>query len=216
MIYPAILSDSPQFVQSELERFSRLKPRPQAVQIDIIDGQFTDEITVEAGLLNELNTFGLSIDLHLMTVEPTQQLEEIWGNRHIRTVIAQMERMSSVNEFVNDVREGGWHAGLSLDLYTPIEALEDENLEGITVVQLMGGKAGTQQQSLHASMVDKVRQLKEWRDEHEYRFAIFVDIGINNQTAPLLISAGADGLVSGSYLQGDEAQEHWEELQPKG
>jgi ribulose-phosphate 3-epimerase len=216
MIYPAILSDSPEFVQSELERFSRLNPRPQAVQIDIIDGQFTDNITIETGVVNELTTFGIPIDLHLMTVEPIEQLEEIWGNRQIRTIIAQIERMSSVTQFVSAVGEGGWHAGLSLDLYTPVETLADENLDGITVVQVMGGEAGVQHQELDQRVLQKISELAEWRVEVEAKFAIFVDIGVTEETASLLYKAGADGLMSGSYLQGAQTQAHWETLQKQG
>lgn len=216
MIYPAILSDSFEFVQAELQRFSQLKPRPQAVQIDIIDGQFTENITIEAGAVNDLITHGVPIDLHLMTVEPIEQLEEIWGNRQIRTVIAQIERMSSVEQFVSAVHEGGWHAGLSLNLYTPVEALADENLDGITVVQVMGGEAGVQGQELDRRVLEKIAQLVEWRTEVEAKFAIFVDIGVTAETAPLLYKAGADGLMSGSYLQGTETQTHWETLQRQG
>jgi ribulose-phosphate 3-epimerase len=209
MIYPAILSDSLEFVQAELERFSALQPRPQAVQIDIIDGQFADNITIESGAITELNTHGIPLDLHLMTVEPIEQLEEFWGNRQIRTIIAQIERMSSVKDFVAAVQEGGWHAGLSLDLYTPVEALAEENLDGITVVQVMGGKAGEQHQELDKRVFEKIEELVLWRQEVGGKFAIFVDIGVTAETAPLLYKAGADGLISGSYLQGEETQAHW-------
>ncbi len=216
MIYPAILSDSPDFVQQEMERFARLQPRPQAVQIDIIDGQFADEITVEAGLVRELETHGLPVDLHLMTVEPAQQLEEIWGNRQVRTVIGQIERMSSVADFLADVREGGWYSGLSLDIFTPVETLESESLEGVSVIQLMAGEAGKQGQALNDHVYDKIAQLKNLRQSLDLKFAIFVDIGVNNETAKKLWTAGADALVAGSYLQGDEAQSHWEALQKQG
>lgn len=216
MIYPAILSDSPTFVQSELERFTQLKPRPQAVQIDIIDGQFADDITIEAGVLNDMSTLGFPVDLHLMVVEPAQHLEEIWGNRQIRTVIGQVERMSSVREFVSAVQEGGWYAGLSLDLYTPVESLVEEDLDGVSVIQIMGGKAGTQGQELHPYTLEKIAELVAWREEVQAKFVIFVDIGVNAETAPLLYKAGADVLISGSYLQGTETQTHWEALQKQG
>ncbi len=211
-LYPSLLTDNPGFFQSELNRFAEFEPQPDVVQVDIIDGEFADNLTVEAGHIRSAENPGFRFDIHLMTIEPAQQLEEFWGLQSIRAVIGQIERMHDVEQFVADVQEGGWLAGLSLDIFTPVAALEEFNLETVAIVQLMGNQAGKQGQEMHPGLLDKVAELKTLRSELGLSFEIYVDIGVNEQTAPSLMQAGVDGAVLGSAIQGSEGQVHWKAL----
>lgn len=211
-IYPSILTDSEAFFTSELQRFATFEPKPEVVQIDVIDGEFADNLTVEPGFLREVANPGFRFDVHLMTVEPAYALEELWGEQSIRTVIGQVERMSDINQFVADVQEGGWAAGLSLDIFTPVSALEDVSLETVACVQLMGNRAGVQGQELHPSLLEKVEELVRLRADVGASFEIVVDIGVNEETAASLAQAGADAGVVGSAIQGEEGVVHWKAL----
>lgn len=215
MIIPAILTDDPQVAQERLDLLSQLDPRPEAVHVDIIDGYFVDNLTFEVGLLRELDFHLLPFDLHLMAVEPTELLEELSENSGVRTVIAQVERMSSQSEFAAAVKTLGGEVGLSLNLYTPLEAVDDDVWSHLSVLQIMGGEAGTQGQFFHPSALTVMRQAKELRQEKGYTFRIMADIAMEPETISLAKEAGADDFVVGSYLQ-ENVRDKWKKLVEAG
>lgn len=216
-ITPAILTDSLQTLQSEVDRFLQLTPQPTAVQIDIIDGEFADNLTVEAGALHQVEFQKLAVDVHLITIEPGNVLPELKNLPNLRSVVAQVERMSSIPEFVAAAKEDlGCQVGLSLDLYTKIEDLEEELEEvqrDISLIQVMGNKAGVQGQELHATALQTLKEVLDYRRKHGLSWEVSVDIGMNAQTIPQVAQLGATEAVVGSYLQGAAAQKHWQQLQ---
>ncbi|MCD8484932.1 hypothetical protein LRY65_03625 [Candidatus Woesebacteria bacterium] len=210
---PAILDDSPQFVQEELDRFATFQPQPERCQLDIIDGQFADNLTVEPGLVHSLETHGIKLDLHFMVVEPLEWLREIRDSQTVDTVIAQVERMTSIPAFIDEVKNGlHFRVGLSLDLYTPFSTLSPEVLSHIDTVQIMGNRAGFQGQSLHSTALKSIQSAAQAKAEHGYSYDISVDIGMNPETIPEVESAGATVAVVGSYFAGAEGAEHWSNL----
>lgn len=209
-IYPSILVDTSEKLQSEIDRLAQLAPPPSVLQLDIIDGEFADELTIELSAARQVDWQRFQYDIHLMTIEPAQFLEEVWGDKRIRTVIGQIERMSDMNQFIHDVQEGGWQAGLSLDVFTPIEELETVDVQSVFAVQLMGNQAGRQGQTLHEGIFDKLNSLVALRSDMGASFEIIVDIGVNTETFSQLI--GADAGAVGSALQGPDAQAHWDIL----
>ncbi len=171
------------------------------VQVDIIDPLFADNLTIYPVDLIEVNLNGLTVDVHLMTNDPIDEVVECSHVPGIGTVIAQIERMESQNDFIHRVGEFGLKAGFSLDLHTPVDSIEENCFEKLAVVQVMGNKAGEQGEEFAGEKVlAKIRELKKIKDEQKLPFAIAVDIGINPETAKLCREAGADELVTGSYL----------------
>lgn len=211
---PTILSDQPRFVQSEMDRYASLRPKPRRVQIDIIDGSFVDNITVEAGFVRGLENHGMIVDLHLMVEEPVNHLEEIvMAQEKLGVVVAQVERMSSQAEYIDIVTQDlGLEAGLALDLYTPFSAIEEDLIDQLAVVQVMCGKAGWEGQEFESAALRTIQEAAEYRDLHGLNYHISVDIGINNETLPDVREAGATMFIMNTYLQGENGQEHWQEL----
>lgn len=212
MIIPGILTDSLEAVQHQLDVLAELKPQPDSVQIDILDGEFADELTIETAALRELDRHNLTLDVHLMTVEPAYFLEELVGTSGVGAVIGQVERMSSQREFLESVRQNGWRAGLSLNLYTPLEAVEPEIWELVDILQVMGGAAGAQGQPFHQSALATIKEADQWRRELGLDYRIMVDIGQNPDTIPLSRAAGADDFIVGSFLNQETAKQ-WQALQ---
>ncbi len=211
MIIPSILTDQMAQAQSQLDTLAQLQPRPSAVQIDIIDGYFTDNLTIEAGAVRELDSHGLPLDIHLMVVEPVQFIAELSGTP-LRTVIAQVERLPDQAEFIQLVQDQGWQAGLALDLYTPLSAVETSSWPRLAVLQVMGGEAGHQSEFFHPSTRQLLKEVRARRTKQQLALRIMVDIGINPDTIELVQTAGADDLIVGSYLTTDTAA-HWQKLQ---
>jgi len=136
-IYPAILTTDIAILQHQLDlaaKFSDLT----AIQIDLIDGEYVDQQTVSLQSVVEVEKHDLPIDFHLMTNEPMDLVWELidWKNDlPIRSVVAQIERMSYPDQFLAEVKNQGWRTGLALDIYTPWEEIDPAWLIDVDVIQ---------------------------------------------------------------------------------
>jgi ribulose-phosphate 3-epimerase len=215
-LMPSILTDDSRACLDQIELFAQLDPQPTLIQLDILDGQFAPELTVEPNILNQDRVVaalqGTKVDLHLMTVDPIDYVHEVYENQSVRAVIGQVERMYSVREFLEEVKANHLLAGLSLDLYTPFEEIDPDLLAELQVVQIMGGQAGRQGQPFQAIVLDKIKEANQARQDLGLKYEIYVDIGMNPETILMAKEAGADGFVIGSYLQQEDPQAAWEEL----
>lgn len=201
-IYPALLSDSLSEVQAQLDRVQDVD-EIETVQIDIIDGYFVDNLTITPSDLPDLNFGRLKIDLHLMVIDPLDYVHELVP-RHdelpIRGVIAQVERMHYQTHFLEEVQKHGWEPGLSLDAFTPVEAIEDESWRFLKIVQLMGIEAGYQGQTFKPVVLDKVAELRAVAKEQNKEFELMIDGGVNQESIAQIAAAGVQSTVVGSAL----------------
>lgn len=210
---PTVLSDDLSFVQAEIDRYSQLNPQPERVQIDILDGHFADNLTIEARDIDKLDMHGMLIDLHLMVIEPADHLSEVKDTEGLGIIIGQIERMSSIDAFVEVVTQDmELEAGVALDLYTPFDSLMPATLEQVAVVQLLANKAGYAGQEFHPHTLDKIREVAAYRQEHQLDFALSIDIGMDAHTIPQVREAGATMIVMNSFLQGEEGWQRWQAL----
>jgi ribulose-phosphate 3-epimerase len=201
-LYPAILTGSKQTAQQQamwIAAYSKIR----TVQVDIIDGQFVENVTLTPSDLPEIDFGELSVDLHLMTEEPLDYVYEALEHKNyytVRSIIAQVERMSSQTDYVNTVKKNEWQVGLSLDLFTPLDAIEESSWHDLDSVQLMGIEAGFQGQQLHQSLFEKIKNLVALREQLGRAFEIIVDGGVKPSVIKELEAAGVDSVVVGSGL----------------
>jgi ribulose-phosphate 3-epimerase len=94
-------------------------------------------------------------------------------------------------------------AGVTLNPSTPVSALEDI-IGDVELVLLMSVNPGFGGQKFIANTIKKVQELRELIARSGSKALIEVDGGVQNETAPRLVKAGADVLVSGSYIFGAE------------
>lgn len=197
VIYPSILTDSSSLVQEQLNLVQGLVT---GVQIDIIDGEFADNVTVTPVDVQGL-TFGpLTTDVHLMTVDPINDVVECELIPNMRAVIGQVERMTSQEAFIEHVKSFGWKAGLSLDLYTPVSALERDLLPKLDIVQVMSIHAGSQGQEFKPAALEKIKQLRSLIREGALHMELIVDGGLNPDVVKQCMDSGANSFSVGSYL----------------
>lgn len=100
---------------------------------------------------------------------------------------------------INDLKENGVRVGIAINPGTEIDEIK-EFLPYIHMVLVMTVWAGLGGQELIPETVDKVRSLKKYLDENDLDLDIEVDGGINEKTSKDVIEAGANILVSGSYI----------------
>lgn len=203
-LYPSILTDSIEMVQQQLDLVKEIESI-HTVQIDIVDGFFADNLTVMPLDLVGLDFGNLQIDLHLMVEEPMDSFLEIEGLAEqlpIRAVIAQIERMTFQEDFLSEVKRRNWKAGLSLDIYTPLDSLDmsESSLQYLDVVQIMAIEAGFQGQQFLDQALEKIQSIKKLSERHGNEWEIVVDGGIKTTNFKTVLAAGADGITVGSEI----------------
>ncbi|SRR5258708_6259866 len=202
-ITPAILTDSFLLLQHEVDAV-RYSSVIEAVHIDVIDGQFADNITVTPLDLTVAEFEPLKIDFHFMTEEPMDFVYECEALKEylpIRRMIGQVERMTHQADFLWSAKSNGWEATLALDLFTPLEAIDEELWKELDSVLLLGVEAGYQDQKLHANLYRKLQELaKRFPRKNGYNFKVLVDGGIKLDNILTLARYDIDECVVGSAI----------------
>jgi len=201
-LYPSILSDSIEEAQTQLNLIKN-KKNITVVQMDAIDGLFADNITVMPMDLLYLNFANLKIDVHLMVEEPMDsvwELDSVKEELSLRAIIAQPERMSSQEDYIEQVQKMKLKVGLSLDLHTSLEAIDQASWKNLDIIQIMGIEAGFQGQKFQDQVLEKIKKVKKKVTKAGKKIEILVDGGIKLANAKQVLDAGANGLVIGSEL----------------
>jgi ribulose-phosphate 3-epimerase len=176
----------------------------QGIQVDVMDGQFVPNITFGPGVVRALrNAVRLTMDVHLMIVEPERYLEEFAEAGADRLLVHQ-EACTHLHRTLQTIRELGKEAGVAINPGTPLAVLE-EALNTADIIQVMTVNPGFGGQEFIHTQLDKIRRLRQILDELGYRTPIAVDGGIDAITAPQVVSAGATVLVAGSSIYNDKA-----------
>lgn len=208
-IIPAILTDNIGDLTSKVKRINDASyldgVNVRKIQIDVIDGVFVDNRTVDPANMVGLET-DLGLDFHLMVKEPANWVEKC-ANAGADRIIGQIEMMENQVEFVGKVQETGLYVGLAVDLETPISKLDPTILSNVDMVLLMAVKAGWGGQKFDARVLDKIAELDEIRVRDKTPFKICVDGGETEDVIDDTRYAGADEVVIGKRLfDGDLAE----------
>lgn len=200
-VYPSILTDSISVAEQQLE-ICKESGVVQVVQIDVIDGYFTDNLTITPTSLEEYEFSDLQLDFHLMTQEPidfVREISEISDHLPVRAIIGQVEQMSSQADFIDEVKRE-WKVGLSLNLYTPLEAIDDQSWERIDIIQLMSIEAGEQGRDFSETIYEKLEELQDFIARNEYQIEVIIDGGVSFESIDELASYDVDAVSVGSAL----------------
>jgi ribulose-phosphate 3-epimerase len=206
-ITPAILTDSFLTFQQQLDAV-KFSPLIEAVQVDIIDGLFVDNLTITPLDITVADFEPMKIDMHLMTEEPMDFVYECVGVKEylpIRRIYGQVEKMSHQLDFLHEVKSNSWKAGLALDLFTPLESIDEDAWPELQHILLMGVEAGQQHQKFHPYIIEKIVELREKFPNPE-RLHIMVDGGVNANNTEVLALGGVDEFAVGSVI--------WESPEP--
>lgn len=172
--------------------------------IDVMDGKFVKDNTIEK--MREYteylkNITNLPIDVHLM-VEDVPSYVESYLALEPNMIIFHIEACKNEKEILEQIKyikENNCKVGLSIKPSTSIEEIY-EFLPYIHCVLVMTVEPGKGGQELLTETIEKIAELNKFIYENSYEVDIMVDGGINNKTAKLVIDAGANRLVAGSYI----------------
>ena len=167
------------------------------VHIDVMDGSFVPQITFGQLIVQSLRPLtGKIFDVHLMINNPELHFESFAkaGEDYIKF---HYENTVHQHRMIQQIHSLGKKAGISIVPSTPVSVLE-EILPFVDMVLVMSVNPGFGGQTLIPESLNKITKLKNTRQERGFRYIISVDGGVNNETLPRVIEAGADVIVSGS------------------
>ena len=169
------------------------------IHIDVMDGLFVYNISFGIPVIKSIRPhFTKLFDTHLMIVNPERYIDA-FSNAGADLITFHIEATEDSNKVINMIHEKGLKAGISLRPKTKVEELIPY-LDKVELVLVMSVEPGFGGQEFDPSAIEKIKWLKEYKMAHNLNYEIEVDGGINEITGKLCKDAGADVLVSGSYI----------------
>lgn len=194
-IAPSLLSADFVHMEHELEWFNNSSA--ELLHYDVMDGVFVPNFSFGWTVLQSIApALKKPVDVHLMCMRPEKWIP-VLKDLPVRYMTVHQEVVYHLHRMVDQIHEAGLQAGVALNPATPISTLE-EILPMLDLVLIMTVDPGFGGQKFIESSVDKVRRMRKMIDESGSHALIEVDGGVTLQTAPRLIEAGVDILVSGS------------------
>lgn len=173
---------------------------------DIMNENFVPKNTYDYGVLKNINRNSLiMLDVHLMVNEPMADIPNyIEAGANIITVHYEaFEDKEDLVRTIDFIKQNNTLAGLTLNPDTSLKEVKPY-LFNCDVVLIMGVVPGRSGQSLIPEMLDRVREVYQFREENNLNFKIEFDGGVNADNAQKLAECGVDILVSGSYVYKSE------------
>ncbi len=167
--------------------------------IDVMDGNFVPNISFGMPVIKSIKPHAEKpFDVHLMIEKPDRYIKDFKAvGADILSV--HYEACTHLHRTIQAIKAEGMQAGVALNPHTSVKLLENV-IEEIDLVCMMSVNPGFGGQSFIEKTYDKVRRLKEMIVASNSNCKIEIDGGVNAETAPRLIEAGADILVAGSFV----------------
>ncbi len=187
--------------------FARLGDEVRAVSeagadylhVDVMDGHFVPNITIGPAVVKALRPFSdKPFDVHLM-ISPADPFIADFAEAGADILTVHPEAGPHLHRTLQLIKSKGLRAGVSLNPGTPAEAV-DYVLDAVDLVLVMCVNPGYGGQSFIPAALDKIKALRRKIDAAGRPIEIEVDGGINAETAPLVVAAGADVLVAGTAV----------------
>ena len=197
LVAPSLLSANFSDLKADMEMINRSSC--DWLHIDIMDGVFVPNISFGFPVLKHVARLCRKpLDVHLMIVQPEKFLNEVKA-LGARSMNVHFEACTHLHRVVQQIREAGMKAGVTLNPATPVAMLADI-IDEVDIVMLMSVNPGFGGQQFIPHTVEKVRELRRMIDGRGAKALIEVDGGVNRQTGKMLVDAGVDVLVAGSAV----------------
>jgi len=167
------------------------------IHVDVMDGHFVPNITLGPMIVRAIRPHTkLPLDVHLM-ISPVDPFIKEFADAGADILTVHPEAGPHIHRTVQLIKSLGKKAGVSINPGTPIEAV-DPVLGDIDLVLVMSVNPGFGGQSFIETALDKLARLRKRIDATGRNIDLEVDGGVNDKTAPLVRTAGADVLVAGT------------------
>ncbi len=167
------------------------------IHIDVMDGHFVPNITIGPDVVAALRDYSdKPFDAHLM-ISPVDPYLPAFADAGADIITVQAEAGPHLHRSLQSIRNLGKKAGVAVNPGTPVEAIEAV-MDEVDLVLVMTVNPGFGGQSFIDGQLDKIRRVRALIDAGDRAIDLEVDGGINFETAPRAVAAGADVLVAGT------------------
>jgi ribulose-phosphate 3-epimerase len=197
IVSPSLLAADFANLKADIDMINRSEA--DWLHCDVMDGTFVPNISFGFPVMEAVKAIcNKPLDVHYMIEKPERYIQQT-AKLGAMMMSVHYEACVHLNRTIQEIHEAGMKAGVVLNPSTPISVL-DEVITDADMVLLMSVNPGFGGQKFIEGTISKVQRLRQLIDERGAQTLIQVDGGVTGETAPRLVAAGADVLVSGSYV----------------
>lgn len=201
LLAPSILAADFKTLADQIQQVE--KAGANRIHIDAMDGQFVPNLSFGIPVIQSIRSATrLPFESHLM-INNADNLLDAFIKAGSDSIIVHQENNHHLQRLIQRIRDAGKKAGVAINPATPVSTLENI-LPELDVVLIMTVNPGFGGQKFLPQTLSKIRTVAEMIKNMHLQTEIEVDGGIDNQSAPLVVDAGANVLVAGSAIFGDK------------